>query len=308
MRVESSGSVATVTLCRPAVRNAQTPAMWAALAEIGASLGPEIRVAVLRGEGESFSAGLDLAMFGDTGTPGDLSFAELLTMDDIGLDETISTFQEAFSWWRRPSLISIAAVQGHAVGAGFQLALACDLRVLADNARLSMRETTLGLVPDLGGTQPLVEAVGYSRALELCITGRFVAAEEAAATSGWRPSSSRPTSWPPPRTTSSQRSVPRRPAAVSATKALLRGALRRGYDEQLAAERTAQVGRIRGQLAAVPLLSPDPSPDRARIQPGSWLRPARPGPRSPRSTGPRRRPAGSARGRGGAPRPHPRRA
>ena len=53
----------------------------------------------------------------------------------------IATFQEAFTWWRRPSLISVAAVQGHAVGAGFQLALACDLRVLTEDARLCMRET-----------------------------------------------------------------------------------------------------------------------------------------------------------------------
>ena len=55
--------------------------------------------------------------------------------------------------------LSIAVVQGHAVGAGFQLALACDLRVLSEDAQLCMRETSLGLVPDLGGTQPLVETV-----------------------------------------------------------------------------------------------------------------------------------------------------
>jgi enoyl-CoA hydratase/carnithine racemase len=67
------------------------------------------------------------------------------------------------------------------VGAGFQLALACDLRVCADAARFSMRETSLGLVPDLTGTYPLVSAVGYSRALELCATGRWVGAEEALA-------------------------------------------------------------------------------------------------------------------------------
>jgi enoyl-CoA hydratase/carnithine racemase len=76
-------------------------------------------------------------------------------------------------------VISIAAVQGHAVGAGFQLALACDFRVLADNAKFSMAEINLGLVPDLGGTKRLVELVGYARALELCVTGRRVPAEEA---------------------------------------------------------------------------------------------------------------------------------
>ncbi len=70
-------------------------------------------------------------------------------------------------------------MQGHAIGAGFQLALACDLRVVADDVQFAMRETSLGLVPDLTGTQPLVDLVGYARALEICATGRFVHAEEA---------------------------------------------------------------------------------------------------------------------------------
>ena len=78
----------------------------------------------------------------------------------------------------RPIII-VAAVRGAAVGAGFQLALACDLRVLADDARFSMREPLLGLVPDLTGTKPLVDLVGYSRALEICATTRWVTADEA---------------------------------------------------------------------------------------------------------------------------------
>ena len=77
--------------------------------------------------------------------------------------------------------ITIAAVQGHAIGAGFQLALACDLRVVADDVAFAMRETSLGLVPDLAGTSPLVRSVGYARALEICATGRFVGAQEAVA-------------------------------------------------------------------------------------------------------------------------------
>ncbi len=70
-------------------------------------------------------------------------------------------------------------MQGHAIGAGFQLALACDLRVLAEDARFSMAEVTLGLVPDLAGTKRLVELVGYARALEICATGRRIDATEA---------------------------------------------------------------------------------------------------------------------------------
>ncbi|BDZ58139.1 enoyl-CoA hydratase/isomerase family protein [Barrientosiimonas endolithica] len=70
-------------------------------------------------------------------------------------------------------------MHGHAIGAGFQLALACDLRIVADDVQLAMRETSLGLVPDLAGTHPLVRLVGYSRALEICLTGRAVGAREA---------------------------------------------------------------------------------------------------------------------------------
>ena len=58
-------------------------------------------------------------------------------------------------------------------------ALACDFRVLSEDARFAMRETSLGLVPDLGGTHPLVEAIGYPRALEICVTGRWIDADEA---------------------------------------------------------------------------------------------------------------------------------
>jgi len=95
------------------------------------------------------------------------------------MSATIDDYQRGFTWLRDPSFVSIAAVQGYAVGAGFQLALACDLRVLTDDAQLCMKEAALGLVADLTGTKPLVEAVGYSRALEICATARMVGAEEA---------------------------------------------------------------------------------------------------------------------------------
>ena len=88
-------------------------------------------------------------------------------------------YQAGFRWLRRPGIVSVAAVQGHAIGAGCQLALACDLRILTDDAQLRLPEATLGLVPDLTGTSTLVELVGYSRALEICLTGRAVRATEA---------------------------------------------------------------------------------------------------------------------------------
>ncbi|WP_018722897.1 enoyl-CoA hydratase/isomerase family protein [Salinispora fenicalii] len=176
VRLECDGAVATVTLARPDVLNAQTPAMWQALRDFSRKLPGDVRVVVVRGDGRAFSAGLDLSVAGASG-PG--SFAELSTLPEQECADRIAEFQDAFTWLHRPDLVSIAAVQGHAIGAGFQLALACDLRVLAEDVRFSMAEVTLGLVPDLAGTKRLVELVGYSRALELCATGRRLDAAEA---------------------------------------------------------------------------------------------------------------------------------
>lgn len=238
------GQVATLTLSRPGQRNSQTPRLWEAMARIGESLPSGVRIAVIRGQGASFSAGLDLQMFSRQGIAGGTSIFDLDNLDDEGLADRIATFQRAFAWCRRSELITIAAVQGHAIGAGFQLALACDLRVCADDVRFAMREASLGLVPDLGGTQPLVDLVGYSRALEICVTGRFVEADEARQLG------------------LATIVVPREELdaavadlcaavltpghqAVTVTKRLLAGAGSRSYEEQLVAERWAQVGRLR---------------------------------------------------------------
>ena len=157
LHFDIADAVATVTLSRPEVRNAQTPAMWHALAAIGEQLPDTTRVVVVRGAGQSFSAGLDRAML-DPAT-GDV--AQLLQLDDEAISKAVDGYQQGFTWLRDPRFISIAAVQGHAIGAGFQLALSCDLRVVAEDAQFSMKEPALGLVPDLTGTKPLVEAVGY---------------------------------------------------------------------------------------------------------------------------------------------------
>jgi enoyl-CoA hydratase/carnithine racemase len=175
LHFDVSDAVATVTLSRPQVRNAQTPAMWHALAAVGRQLPETTRVVVVRGAGQSFSAGLDRAML-DPAT-GDV--ARLLKESDEGISQAIDGYQQGFTWLRDPRFISIAAVQGHAIGAGFQLALSCDLRVVAEDVQFSMKEPALGLVPDLTGTKPLVEAVGYQRALEICATTRMVGAMEA---------------------------------------------------------------------------------------------------------------------------------
>ena len=179
LRLEVSGMVTTITLDRPATKNSQTPATWIALRAIGASLAPGTRVVVIRGANGTFSSGLDRRMLTPQGIEGESSLLSLLDMPDGELADTIGAYQEGFTWLRRHDIVSVAAVQGHAIGAGFQLALSCDLRVVADDASFSMREPLLGLVPDLTGTKPLVELVGYARALELCATARSVGADEA---------------------------------------------------------------------------------------------------------------------------------
>jgi enoyl-CoA hydratase/carnithine racemase len=251
VRCEITGPVATITITRPDRRNAQTPMTWAALCDIGSELSGDVRVVVVRGEGTSFSAGLDRAMFAPEGLPGVPTFLEVAHAPAADAERLVESFQAAFVWLGRPDIISVAAVQGHAVGAGFQLALACDLRVAAEDAVFTMAETSLGLVPDLGGTGALRGLVGFSRALEICATGRQVGAAEAE------------------RIGLVNRVVPREALddavldlvhtllapprdAVTETKALLRSAARRDPAEQLLAERQAQLRRIRA-LAGVGL-------------------------------------------------------
>lgn len=240
VRVERVDDVITVTLCDPEHRNAQTPATWRRLAGIPALLTPEVRAVVLRGEGRSFSAGMDRRMFAE-GVPGEESLGTLAARSAGEVDDFIRQAQAAFTWWRQVAPLTIALVQGHAIGAGFQLALGCDLMVVADDALLAMRETSWGLVPDLGGTGPLVSAVGYSRALEICATGRYVTADEAVQL-GIAVARVPVSEWDPhlDALLAPVRSAPA--GAVSELKWLLNGA--GSAADQLAREREAQARRL----------------------------------------------------------------
>lgn len=241
------GAVATVLLDRPDVRNAQHPAMWAAIAGFLESLPAEVRVVVVRGSGGTFSAGLDLSLVdpGQTEVAG--SLVETLARSDQEVIDLIGEYQRPFVALADPRFISIAVVEGYAIGAGFQMALACDLRIMAEDAWVCMKEPALGLVPDLAGTKPLVEAVGYPRALEICATARKVGAGEAE------------------RIGLAQNVVPadevdsvlvalvgaltaHDATAVRRTHELVAAAQGRSLDEQRLAERTAQVGRLRAVL------------------------------------------------------------
>lgn len=233
-----------VVLAAPERRNAQTPATWRALASVGAAVAvARPRVVVLSATGPAFSAGLDRAMFLGQ-VPGELGLPQLSAMPDDELDAEIASYQDGFSWWRESEAITVGAVQGHAVGAGFQLALGCDLRVVADDVAFAMKETSLGLVPDLAGTWPLVEAVGYARALEICVSGRRVGAAEAVAVG--LAVAAVPADALAAAVDDLVASLLAAPAAAaSSTKRLLAGASGRTPGEQRAAERAAQRDRLR---------------------------------------------------------------
>jgi enoyl-CoA hydratase/carnithine racemase len=242
VRTAREGAVLTVTLDRPDQLNAQTPATWTALAAVGAALDDDVRVVVVRGEGRSFSAGLDRSLFGaDPATTGGLG--ELGRLPAEQAQERIRGYQAGFRWLRSPGIVSVAAVQGHAIGAGAQLALACDLRVLTDDASLRLPEVTLGLVPDLTGTSTLAELVGYARALEICLTGRPVPAAEALALGMANAVVPRP---------DLDAAVDQLVAAITAppvgavreAAALVRSAVRNDPAAQDAAERAAQARRL----------------------------------------------------------------
>ena len=245
LHLDITDAVATVTLSRPDKRNAQTPAMWHALAAVGEQLPETVRVVVVRGAGHSFSAGVDRAML-DPAT-GDV--ARLLQESDEAISAAIDGYQRGFTWLRDPRFVSVAAVQGYAIGAGFQLALSCDLRVVSEDAQFSMKEPALGLVPDLTGTKPLVQAVGYQRALEICATTRMVPATEAVQIGLAL------TAVPADRLETTVADLAQAltapvAGAVKETKGLLQTAVEQDLETQRRLEREAQVRRFR-ELAAL---------------------------------------------------------
>ena len=169
IRYGTDAGVATITLARPEKRNAVSLDMFQELGDAtdAAASDPAVRAVLVRGDGKSFSAGIDLTTLG-------------------GLDPTGPAFHGFVRMAQRPyrnlatmAKPTITAVQGHAIGAGFQLALACDIRIAASDAVFGMFEVRYGLVPDLGGNKPLAELVGTARAKELVWTGRTVEATEA---------------------------------------------------------------------------------------------------------------------------------
>lgn len=176
IRYARDGDIGTLTLARPDKRNAQNPRMLQELAELGAELGADdsLRCLVVAGDGPTFSAGIDLV----EGMAGLISELAERTRDEDAL-ATGMAVASTFNWIPRLGCASIAAVQGHAYGAGLQLALACDFRVLAEGTKLSLLETRYGILPDMGATVRLPRIVGEARARELILLGEVIDAAEA---------------------------------------------------------------------------------------------------------------------------------
>lgn len=175
IRFEAHLGVGTLTLARSSKLNALSPQMWHELTDLARQLdrGETLRCLVVTGEGPSFCAGMDLAE-GIAGVLGEWA-------DRPSDEATIARGREVaglFNWISKLACPSIAAVRGHAYGAGLQLALACDLRIFADNARVGLLETRYGLLPDMGATFRLPRIVGEGRARELILLGEVIDAAE----------------------------------------------------------------------------------------------------------------------------------
>jgi len=176
IRYAREGAVATLTLARPAKRNAQNPLMWRELARLGTDLlsDDSLRCLVVAGEGPVFSAGIDIAE-GMTGLLADWAGRPATERDRTEAVAAAGTF----GWIPQLGCASVAAVRGHAYGAGLQLALACDFRIFAEGTQVGLPETRFGLMPDMGATVRLPRIVGEARARELILLGEVIDAAEA---------------------------------------------------------------------------------------------------------------------------------
>ena len=164
--------IAIVTFNRPESLNAVNRQMARELVEACRQIeeNSAIRIAIFTGAGEkAFSAGMDLKERAET------SFSPIERRAQK-LSATIQTQTRAVAAITKPT---IAAIRGYCVGGGLEFALACDVRVAAEDAKIGLTEVKRGLIPGAGGTQRLARAVGVAKALEICLTGDNVSGSEA---------------------------------------------------------------------------------------------------------------------------------
>jgi methylglutaconyl-CoA hydratase len=168
VRLSQRATVAIVTIDRPERMNALSWATVQRLGEIGRELAqdPTVRVCVLTGAGEkAFCAGADLK--------------ERQGMSRGQVREMLGAYRSELGWLGSSDFVSVAAINGAALGGGLELALSCDLRIAAAGATFGLPETGLGIIPGAGGTQRITRLIGESSALDLVLTGRRIDASEA---------------------------------------------------------------------------------------------------------------------------------
>jgi len=173
VRIEIDDHVAVVTLARPEKHNALDLAMFEAIGDVLERLAGErgVRAVVLHGEGPSFCSGLDAVSVMSTGE-GLQGLIERLREDPPNWFQRV-----AFGWTQLPMPV-IAAVHGTCFGGGLQIALAADIRIAADTAKLAPVFTRRGVLPESGGTWYLPRLLGWARAAEVAFTGRVLEAKE----------------------------------------------------------------------------------------------------------------------------------
>jgi enoyl-CoA hydratase/carnithine racemase len=184
--VSISDGIADVRFNRADKRNALDGDMFLAIAEAGERLKtePGVRAVVLSGEGPSFCAGLDFSSFqAMAGADGQVDRQTQRTDSPGHIAEgRITHLGQQICWvWQEVPVPVIAAVHGHALGGGLQIALGADIRIVAPDAKLSVLEARWGLIPDMTGTVMLPKLVGLDVAKELTLTGRMVSGTEAVA-------------------------------------------------------------------------------------------------------------------------------
>ena len=168
---EKKGHCGLITLNRADKLNAITSPLLQELQEVlyYISSDDEVKVVIITGAGRAFSAGIDMDTLSNLGSPED--FRELMR----------SVWHKVFNMIEGMEKVFIAAMNGMALGAGLELALACDLRVAADGVKLALPEINFGIIPDLGGTIRLTRLIGHGRAKEIILSGEPIVSEEARA-------------------------------------------------------------------------------------------------------------------------------
>lgn len=163
--VDRDGRVGTITLNRPQALNALNSQMMTEVTNAAADFDDDLGIGaiIITGSAKAFAAGADIKEMSR------LTFADVFSAD-------------YFATWSKLAAVrtpTIAAVAGHALGGGCELAMMCDVLIAADTAKFGQPEIKLGVLPGMGGSQRLTRAIGKAKAMDLILTGRTIGAAEA---------------------------------------------------------------------------------------------------------------------------------